>query len=168
MNKKKDRIDFATLILLIVAAFVVIMIIAGTVWAFAGGHVPRRGSPRTPSLFTSRGENPPVQDLVTDGTAVFTEIGTLRAPTKDIRPVTVVLSVYFPYPAQDLALEEELVSKSRAVRRVILEWFSSRSLEEIRRLSEKEVKASLLENINALLVLGHIETLYFGDYLVLE
>jgi flagellar FliL protein len=79
-----------------------------------------------------------------------------------------VLTVYFPYPARDSAFEEELTGKNRAIRRVILEWFASRTLEEITAAGEKQVKDQLLEEINRLFVLGRINTLYFGDYLVLE
>ena len=45
---------------------------------------------------------------------------------------------------------------------------ASRTLEEITSAGEKQVKDQLLEEINRLFVLGRINTLYFGDYLVLE
>ena len=61
-----------------------------------------------------------------------------------------------------------MTGKTRAIRRVILEWFASRKLEEIVSLGEKQVKAALIEEINNLLVLGSIEYLYFSDYLVLD
>ena len=160
-----------TVVLLIIAALIVLVIVAGTLWAFAGRHVNIRARQGL-SLFSSSVKDPAAADVpgedASGSTAVYTGLGTLRAPTKDDRPITVVLTVYFPYPARDSAFEEELTGKNRAIRRVILEWFASRTLEEITSAGEKQVKDRLLEEINRLFVLGRIDTLYFGDYLVLE
>ncbi len=169
--RKTGKIHGLTVALLIIAALFVLGIAAGTLWAFAGGHVNIRASEGRP-LSSSSARDPDAAAVAGDdasgATAVYTELGTIRAPTGDDRPVTVVLTVYFPYPARDIAFEEELVGKNRAIRRVILEWFASRSLEEITSAGEKQVKARLLEEINRLFVLGSIDVLYFGDYLVLE
>ncbi len=169
--RRKKRMDAATVVLLLIAVVLAAGIVAGTLWAFAGGHVRIRQE-KSRSLFSMRSRDPAAEDLVKEDaggtTAVFTELGTLRAKTADEKTMTVVVSVYFPYPADDLAFEEELTGKSRAIRRVILEWFASRTMKEIDALGEKQVKAALLDEINRLLVLGQIETVYFGDYLVFE
>ena len=157
-------------VLLIIAALIVLVIVVGTLWAFAGGHVTIRsaeGRSLSPVM-----DDPDAESVLrgdeSGATAVYTDLGTIRAPTGDSRPVTIVITAYYPYPAGDSAFEEELVAKNRAIRRIFLEWFASRSLEEITSLGEKEVKAQLLEEINRLFVLGRIDVLYFGDYLVLE
>lgn len=161
----------ATVVLLIIAVLLVAGIVAGTLWAFAGGHVHVRDA-GSRSLFSQRSRDPAAEEVLRDdttgNTAVFTELGTLRAKTADEHTVTVVVSVYFPYPANDLAFEEELTGKSRSIRRVILEWFASLKMEEIETLGEQQVKNALLGEINRLFVLGSIEKLYFGDYLVFE
>jgi len=67
----------------------------------------------------------------------------------------------------DLAFREELVQKTRILRTSILGWFAAHSLSEINKLGEAGVKRELLVVINANLVLGRIEILYFDDFMVL-
>lgn len=169
--RKKRRMEAVTVVLLIVAVLLLAGIVAGTLWAFAGGHVRIREDGGR-SLFSLRSRDPAADDVVrgdaSGNTAVFTELGTLRAKTADEHTATVVVSVYFPYPANDLAFEEEITGKSRSIRRVVLEWFATRTLEEIDSMGEQGVKKALLGEINGLFVLGRIETLYFGDYMVFE
>ncbi|HHU37406.1 MAG TPA: hypothetical protein GXZ47_09280 [Treponema sp.] len=173
---KKAKIDLLTVILLGIAAIILLVIVAGTLWAFSGRNVRSRfgdtPSSRERSLFSGGVKNPSEESLLnTDAlgdTSVFPDIGTLRAVTADSSPVTVVLTVYFPYSAADYAFQEELVKKNRAIRRVILEWFRFRTISEVDALGEARVKAALLTAINETLVLGHIDVLYFSDYLVIE
>lgn len=152
---KKGKIDLLTVILLGVAAIILVVIVAGTLWAFSG----RISNHDRESVLTA--------DTSKD-IAVYPDIGTLRAATADSTPVTVVLTIYFPYSAKDSAFQEELVKKNRAIRRSILEWFSTRTISEIDELGETRVKAALLTEINESLVLGQIDVLYFSDYLIIE
>jgi flagellar protein FliL len=158
---------FPSVILLILLAFVASMIAVGTVWAFASGK--RAQSER--SLFAGGKPNPSPEEVVASSggaTAVFADIGPLRAATADKRPVTIVITPFMPYKADDLAFREELVKKTRAMRSFILDWFRSRTVGEIGRLGEAGVKESLVDGINGMLVLGSIDSLYFGEYMVLE
>lgn len=164
MNPFRNRTE---LILAGLAALLVLSIAAGTVWAFASG----RAHPGTNAGGGSRGRSmygreTPKPDP--DGkTAIFGDIGVLRAKTADAEPVTVVVSPFMPYPSDDIAFREELVQKTRTLRASMLGWFASHTFSEINKLGEDGVKRELIAVINANLVLGRIETVYFDEFMVL-
>lgn len=151
------------LVLSLVAALLAVVLATGTAWAFASGRA-RPGSHSGGAGRNLFAGNVPAPDAVT---AVFGDIGVLRAKTADSEPVSVVVSPFLPYPADDLAFREELVQKTRILRTSILGWFAAHSLSEINKLGEAGVKRELLAVINANLVLGRIEILYFDDFMVL-
>jgi len=178
--------DFASTALLAVAAAIFLCIVSITVWAFASGNA-RPGSDdrlrnRADSgasgaaggrILFDRGAHNPAPDEVqaadaSGKTAIFADIGLLRARTADSEPITVMVSPFFPYPSDDVAFREELVSKTRAIRSFILDWFAARKIGEIGALGEQSVKQSLIDGINSLLVMGKIDTVYFEEYFVIE
>lgn len=173
----RNRYDFLTVILMSVSALILFVILGGTIWAFASGRAKpggsRAGTAGGETSLLQRGvDNPsPAEVLASDSsgqTLVFGDIGVLRAPTADREPVTVVVSPYFPYPSGDIAFREEIVGKTRSIRAAIRAWFAGKTLREITEMGETEVKAALIGEINALFVLGKIDTLYFAEYLALE
>jgi len=155
----------AELVLSGVAILLAAVLLTGTLWAFASGRA-RPGSGAGSAGRIMYGSDVPKPDP--DGrTAVFADIGVLRAKTADTEPVTVVVSPFIPYPSDDLAFREELVQKTRMLRTSILGWFAARSLSEIDKLGEDGVKRELLAVINANLVMGRVEVLYFDEFMVL-
>lgn len=162
MNSSGRRVE---LMLAFVAAILVVVLAAGTVWAFASGRA-RPGSGSDGAGQNLYGGDVPKPDP--DGkTALFGDIGVLRAKTADSEPVSVVVSPFIPYPSDDLAFREELVQKTRIFRTSILGWFAAHSLSDIRKLGEDGVKRELIAVINANLVLGKIGILYFDEFMVL-
>lgn len=99
---------------------------------------------------------------------VFTGIGRLRVPLVGQPPATVVLSLSFPYPADDLPFAEELATRVSDFRSIAVEYFSSFSREELAMLDEATTRSEILARYNAMLRLGRIEELYFTDLIVLE
>lgn len=149
-----------------IAVLLAAVLLTGTLWAFASGRA-RPGSLSGGAGRNLYGEDVPKPD--TDGKiAVFGDIGALRAITAGSEPVTVVVSPFIPYPSADLAFREELVQKTRILRTSILGWFAARSLSDIAKLGEDGVKRELLAVINANLVMGRIEVLYFDEFMVLD
>ncbi|MCL2127730.1 MAG: flagellar basal body protein FliL, partial [Treponema sp.] len=100
--------------------------------------------------------------------SVFSGIGTLRIPAAGQQAATVILSISFPYPADDLPFTEELASRIGEFRSIATGYFASLSREQIARLDENEAKSEILKRYNALLRLGKIETLYFSDLMIVE
>jgi flagellar basal body-associated protein FliL len=170
-----NSLSFLTLLLAVLAGFILFLIVSGTIWAVASGRFSRRVSSsasETRSLFAGGKKNPVSSEVMASDpngkTAIFGEIGILRAPTADKKPVTIVVSPFMPYPSDDLAFQEELVKKTRSMRTFILGWFHSRSLKDITSLGESGVKAAIVEGLNELLVLGQFDTVYFDEYMVIE
>lgn len=161
---------FLSLVLAIIVVFLVFIIVSGTFWAFSHDAARSRGESR--SLFAGGKGNPVPEDVIAADpagkTAIFADIGTLRAATADKNVVTVVIMPFFPYPSDDVPFREELVQKSRTIRTFILDWFHVRTVKELGKLGEREVKAALIDGINSLLVLGKIDALYFSEYMVIE
>jgi len=98
---------------------------------------------------------------------VFTGMGMLRVPLAGESPATVVLSISFPYPADDMAFAEELASRVGEFRSTAIAYFSSFDRDELLRLDEALARNEILSRFNALLRLGRIEELYFTDLAIL-
>lgn len=154
-----------------IAILVAAVIVAVSAWAFASGnaHPGRRDVPLPSGAESGTvGLKPGDRAPPMDGRAMFSDIGALRARTADREPATIVVEPAFPYDAADIAFREELVQKSRMMRAVILEWFASRSLSDIRELGEESVKAALIGELNGCLVLGKLDSVYFEEYMILD
>jgi flagellar basal body-associated protein FliL len=97
----------------------------------------------------------------------FSNIGTIRVPTADTQPGMVILFVLFIYNPDDKAFSEELALRVKNFRQIIMDYFSSFSVSELRELGEESIKSELLIRFNSILRLGQIETLYFGDFMII-
>ncbi|MCL2190936.1 MAG: flagellar basal body-associated FliL family protein [Treponema sp.] len=103
-----------------------------------------------------------------DPADIFSGIGRLRIPLAGQPPATVVLSVSFPYPADDQSFAEELATRIGDFRSITIEYFSALSREEIAGLDETVITNEILARYNALLRLGRIRELYFTDLIIID
>ena len=115
-----------------------------------------------------RGGGPESGDFTGDGYATFSGIGRLRIPLSGEPPATVVLSVSFPYPANDVFFAEELATRVGEFRSIATGYFSGLSQDDISGFDEERAKAEILSGYNELLHLGKIETLFFTDLIILD
>jgi flagellar basal body-associated protein FliL len=99
---------------------------------------------------------------------VFSGIGRLRIPLAGDTAATLIVSISFPYPAEDRPFAEELASRIGDFRSIATLYFGSLPPERTARIDESAAKTEILERYNKLLRLGKIETLYFGDLMVVE
>ena len=116
-----------------------------------------QGFPGPEPVFSAGGE-----------TGMFSGIGRLRIPISGPRPATLILSISFPYPIHDRAFTEELASRIGEFRSIATLYFASLPLNRITNLDEDAAKAEILQQYNALLRLGRIENLFFGDLMIIE
>ena len=99
---------------------------------------------------------------------VFSGVGRLRIPLAGEPAAALVLSISFPYSADDRPFAEELASRIGDFRSIAAEYIASLPREKAVDLDEEAAKAGILGRYNALLRLGKIETLYFGDLMIVE
>jgi flagellar basal body-associated protein FliL len=150
-------------VLLGIAAALVLVLLAGTLYALAVHPDGAAPSPQT----GQKSEGLSLGGRLSEN-GVFTGIGRIRASTAGPEPATVILSVTFPYLPEDKPFTEELASQIPNFRNTAHEYFSSFSTEELRKKDESAIKAEILRKYNLLLRLGQIETIYFNEYLVIE
>jgi flagellar basal body-associated protein FliL len=147
----------------------VLLILGGTFYAIIRG--PAAGSARQGGTAEGgSGENRPngIGASSPGAIAVFTGLGRLRIPVGGASRATVVLSIVFPYPAEDLPFTEELAGKVPLLRRIVQDYFGSLTPAELVSPNEDKTKAELLRRFNGELRLGSIDVLFFNDFMILE
>lgn len=162
---KKLNIELNKLLLLI-AAGIGALIILGTVIALITGKRPgmnmRHNDPS--SIEEIKGANPNLK--------AFKEFGMLRTITMvdehGNEGAVMVLTPWFSYESTDSAFYEELVSHKRLFTSVFLEYFSTKTKNALLSMGENQIKEQLLDRFNSQLTMGHINALYFDDYMFLD
>jgi flagellar basal body-associated protein FliL len=174
-----NKLLIAYRVIVVLMLLLVALLIAGSLYAFArpgdSGPLFRIGG--------GRAEQPGVvkQGEKENNSAynVFSGIGTLRvqntgkqgAPSGTAlpsEPAVVIISISFPYKAEDRLFTEELASNISEFRSIATNYFANIPRDKLASLDEEQAKADILKQYNALLRLGRIETLYFGDFMIIE
>jgi len=99
-------------------------------------------------------------------TRVFSWFGRLRIPLANSS--ILILSIAFPYSANDAAFAEELAAKTGDFRAIAADYFSALPAESVIQFDEDKVKQELLELLNENLRLGRIQQLYFSDFMIID
>ncbi|AEF83422.1 flagellar basal body-associated protein FliL [Leadbettera azotonutricia ZAS-9] len=143
--------------LIVLALIILLVIIAGVVWALFLKPQDNAKPAQTSSRVS------PVESGNT-----FTGIGRLRLPLGDNQPATAIVSITFPYNPGDKAFSEELASRVGEFRALTSAYFKSRTASQLEKVDEEEIKKALLDQYNGVLRLGKIEILYFNDYMIID
>ncbi|MDR2518853.1 MAG: flagellar basal body-associated FliL family protein [Spirochaetaceae bacterium] len=149
-------------VLIIIGLALALFLAGGTVYGLLFKHAKPIYTVPAPAPPPPQGRNPPLDSRI------FTGIGRLRIMSGDTPPVTVVVSIAFPYNPQDVPFAEELASKIPDLRNAAAEYFRGRGAEELGGMDEQDIKAELLGRYNRLLRLGAIDTLYFNDFMLID
>lgn len=164
---KRHRFEFSVTpvqrFLFVLGGIIIVVVLFVTAWALTSkpervGRGLRRIDPAPVSLEKSG---------KTD-TAVYEDIGQLRAITADVPAVSLIVTPYFSYPTNDTAFYEEIVQKKRQIRSLALNYFALYTKDELLKNGEERVKQDLIDKINNELTLGQISVLYFNEYLFLN
>ena len=148
-------------ILLVFAVLLALLLFGGTIYAIVFRQDVRspisglRGRPAGPQQ-----AEPQAKDKV------FPALGRLRITLAD--SATLVVSPVFPYDDGDIAFTEELALRIRVFKDITRDYFSPFKTEELQKKGEETVKTELLRLFNSVLRLGHIEILYFNDFIIIE
>ena len=151
-------------ILLLLACTLIAILITGTIYALVR-------APGTGPVFQlgKSDETEQAEQIflgVNDDIRVFSGLGRLRIPLSNSS--TLILSIAFPYSADDTAFMEELAGKIGEFRAAAADYFSSLTAEKLINLDEEAAKQEILKKYNAGLRLGRIHTLYFSDMMIIE
>lgn len=99
-------------------------------------------------------------------------LGQIRTRTKpekkDQRSSTVIVKALLEYEKDNTILIEEMTAKNQAIKTTFLSYFSRFTQRELLLAGEDKVKEQILEQINSLLVLGKINSIYFEEYIFLN
>jgi len=155
-NKKIPRIIY--LVLLSIAGALIVLVLIGTIIGLARS---RNAEPVLVIRGASKTESAKDEDI-----RVYSGLERLRIPLSNSS--TLLLSVAFPYSANDVPFTEELAAKINDFKAIITEYFSSLTPESANKINEDTAKHEILRRFNALLRLGHINALYFSDMSVIE
>ena len=164
LSLKHEKIwQNVNLTLLIISAVIVAVLVIGTIIGFAR-------SSKAPPLITLGGSRPhdartPAAEAA-DDIRVFAGLGRLRIPLSN--STTLLLSITFPYSANDIPFTEELAAKLGELKTIAGDYFSALPDEGIIQIDEDAAKQEILRRFNNTLRLGRINTLYFGDMLVID
>ena len=101
-----------------------------------------------------------------DDIRVYSGLGRLRIPLSNSS--IMILSIAFPYSANDTAFMEELAAKTGELRNIAINYFSSLPADELANIEEETAKREILRLYNTALRLGRIEALYFNDMLIID
>jgi flagellar basal body-associated protein FliL len=147
----------------ILVLFVIVLaalLIAGTIYAAV------RPQGADPLLRIGSAQAMTQEPHIGDSINIFTGIGRLRIPLQN--SATLILSIAFPYPSDDLPFSEELAVKIGEFRTIAGDYFSSLTADKLIKIDEEAAKVEILRRYNASLRLGNIHILYFNDLMILE
>ena len=155
---KREVPPLVNIILLSIIGVLATLIIIGTVYALvrSGNSNPlfSLGKPGTERLTQN------------DDIRVFSELGRMRIPLSNSS--VMILSIAFPYSANDTAFTEELAVKIDDFRAIAIDYFSALPPEKLIHIDEDAAKKEILKQYNNNLRLGNITAIYFSDLLVID
>jgi flagellar basal body-associated protein FliL len=141
-------------VLVIIAAALALVLVAGTIYGFA-----KRGKPAAAEI------PPRLSQSSAEGESIFSGIGTMRIPTSDPQPETLVINIAFPYDKNDRPFSEELASRVSWFKNTTIDYLGAHTSEELAALDTAAVNAELLKRYNSELRLGQIRELYILEYM---
>ncbi|MHC6202308.1 flagellar basal body-associated FliL family protein [Breznakiellaceae bacterium SP9] len=165
----KERIYYIYQFLLLTLIILVLCIAGGTIYVWLDGlnasaeKAAVTGGSTQPQIKALSPEKP----FTTDWDQTFNGIGRIRAACAD-QNSAVVLSIRFPYSAEDKDFLEELSLRVGTFRNITADYFGVMSKAELTGKTEAQIKSDLLQRFNAILRLGQIQQLFFSDFIILE
>lgn len=152
------------------------IIICGTIFAFASGKFSEKrknsNSSMTLTPIPGSAEIESLNKKNSNKISTYTGLGTIRAVTRieegEDFGTAIVLTPWFSYLEDDSAFYEELSKKRILMIGIFTNYFSTKTYNQLQKISEEKIKADLLESINSQLSLGKISNLYFTDFIYLN
>lgn len=135
--------------------FIFVTIIIGTIYCF----IQKKESIKVPETISP--------EINQNQKSYFTELGQLRLstkPDKNDKSTIIILTPLIEYDSNNRIFYEELDTKKLQISQIISNYFTSKSINEIKQKNEHAIKSDLLTSINSILALGKIEKIFFADF----
>ena len=146
--------------LAVVAACLVLVVVAGSVYGLAAGTRHRKLQRETESAHAA---------AELQGHSSFTGIGSVRARSADTKGAAVVVAtIAFPYDAGDRPFAEELGRKAPVLKAAAISVLSSKKAADLAPAFEGTLKAALRDAFNARLSLGKVTEIWLSDFTVIQ
>jgi flagellar basal body-associated protein FliL len=157
---KEEISHFFYMALLVIAGILILLIIVGTI---IGLTRPVNAEP-----LINFGSPPQTMQPAIQGNdiRIYTGLGRLRIPL--VNSSTLILSIVFPYSADDVTFTEELAAKVGDLRTIATDYFSSLPVRDLIQIDEETAKREILRSFNANLRLGNIDVIYFNDMMIID
>ena len=156
---REKKPESAARALALVAAALVLVLAAGTIYGLAAGT-------RAKKLEREAG-NARAAVRVASG-ASFTGIGTIRAKSADAKAAVVVATIAFPYDSGDRSFAEELSRKAPVLKAAAESLISAKKAADLAPAYEGSLKAALRDAFNARLSLGKVTEIWLSDFVVIR
>jgi flagellar protein FliL len=153
------RLTAAELALAAVAAFLALVLVAGSVYGLASGA-------RGKKLAREADRAAVAAELA--GRASYEGIGTVRARSADAKAAVVVATIAFPYDSGDRPFAEELARKAPVLKTVAQSVLSSKKAADLAPAFEGSIKAALRDAFNSRLSLGKVTEVWLSDFAVIQ
>ncbi len=146
-------------ILVAVAIFLFLMILGTTI-------AVKTKSPAAPVVKAQP------QKPLKDNLYSYKNLGRIRAVTATEKNkksgTTVVLTPLISYTKDDKEFFEELSRKNTMIKSVFVNYFSARTISQLKSKTDQQIKTELLAELNEILVLNKIQDIYFEDLIFLD
>ena len=136
-------------VLIVIAIMLALILIVGTIYGLVKQGKTGPGSETN----AAGGEN------------IFSGIGTMRIPTADPNPETVIIRVAFPYDKNDRPFSEELASQIAWFKTATAQYLGAFTAEELSAADVDIINSELLVRYNSTLRLGQIKELYIEEFM---
>ena len=158
--KKEKPLRIINIILLSLAGAIVLLVIIGSIYAASR-------SPDAQPLFSAGNQARQTATHQTEeDIRIFSGLGQLRIPLANSS--TLILTINFPYPANDIAFAEELAAKISELKAAAIDYFLSLPAVNLNQINEDAAKQEILRRFNNNLRLGKINALYFVNMLIVD
>ena len=160
----KEKIaGYTYIVLLSIIGILILLLITGTI---AGLVRSRNAEPLIRFGNSSQTNQAQLQD---DDIRIYSGLERLRMTLADSS--ILILSIAFPYTANDTAFTEELAARVNDFKIIAIDYFTTLPVDAVQskvQIDEESAKREILWRFNNSLRLGRIEIIYFHDMMVLE
>ena len=166
---KEKGLKVLNIVLTVIISVLILILIIGTVI----GLKNRKPEEYQETVMENPDNTTPASNISSfnsDKEDFFEGMGQIRCVTKKSlsKQAIIIVKPVLSYAKGDSTFLEELSQKQKLEKKIIIDYFSNYTEDELKSNGEEAVKSDLLNLLNQEFVLGKITNLYLKDYLFIE